>query len=403
LIQLQHSSHILVGYQRREKRPEIDVLPVRKTFWQKALFRLVNRFEECTGLQYLVQPWKNQFLRHPFTQQADVINLHNIHSGFFSYTILPKLSAMAPLVWTLHDLWSLTGHCTYPGLYGCERWKTGCGRCPVLSDYPAIARDTTAFLWRTKNRVYRRSDITLVTPSRWMAEVVRQSPLLSQCAIHYVPHGLDTDVFKPTPKMVARKTLDVPADAKIVLFSSFDLFLPRKGGTYLLEALQRLVSKGAKDLLLLIVGDKQSELGGHYQFPVRGLGPIDDERVMALCYSAADVYVGPSLVEAFGLVFSEAMACATPVVAFASTGAAEVVRHMETGYLARYKDVEDLAQGIRLLLEDDGLREKFKRRSREVVEQEYTLALQAQRHVELYRHVIERRSAGQRTGVSDEF
>ena len=112
---------------------------------------------------------------------------------------------------------------------------------------------------------------------------------------------------------------------------------------------------------------------------------------MALCYSAADLYAGPSLAETFGLVFSEAMACGTPVVAFAGTGASEVVRHMETGYLARYQDGEDLAQGLRLLLENDGLRGQLSGRSREVVEQEYTLDLQARRHVQLYERVIAQR------------
>lgn len=395
LGRLGHSSHMLVGAQQH-KRPEIDMLPVRRNFWQKTCYRLVNRFEEYTGLQYLVQPWRNQFLRHPFTRQAEVINLHNVHSGFFPYTILPKLSRRTLLVWTLHDFWGVTGHCGYPVLYGCERWKSGCGQCPALSDYPPLSRDTTAFLWRVKERVYRRSRITLVTPSRWVAETVRQSPLLNQCEVHCIPHGLETEVFKPTPKLAARKMLELPPDAKIVLFSSlFDALLPRKGGTYLLEALQRLIKEGIPDLLLLTVGRGRISLGEKYQFPVRSLGLIGDDHLLALCYSAADLYVGPSLAETFGLVFSEAMACATPVVAFAGTGAAEVVRHLETGYLARYRDAEDLTRGMRLLLQDDELRERCGRRSREVVEREYTLELYSQRYAQLYQAGIDQRLKSQ--------
>jgi glycosyltransferase involved in cell wall biosynthesis len=221
-----------------------------------------------------------------------------------------------------------------------------------------------------------------------MVEVVRQSPLLGHCDVHCIPHGLDTTVFTPSPKVEARERLGLPPGARIVLFSSFDPLLPRKGGVYLFEALQRLTARGMKDLLLVTVGCDRHAMGDAYGGPVHNLGRIRDERKMAACYSAADVYVGPSLAETFGLVFTEAMACATPVVAFAGTGASEVVRHMKTGYLARYQDSEDVAQGIQWLLNDGDLRRTCGREGREVVEQEYTLELQARRQLELYEHVI---------------
>ncbi|MCG3119043.1 MAG: D-inositol-3-phosphate glycosyltransferase [bacterium] len=393
------ASHMLVGY-KKKNRPEIVMLPARETAWQNNFFHFVNRFEERTGLQYLWQPWKKQFLRHPLTRQAEAINLHNIHSGYFSHTILPALSRMAPVVWTLHDLWSITGHCSYPYLHDCERWKSGCGRCPALADYPPLSIDTTALLWRIKARVYQHSDIALVTPSRWMAGLIRHSPLLKKFELHCIPHGLDTKVFKPVPKLAAREQLGLPPAAEIVLFSAFDLFQARKGGVYLFEAMQRLVEEGRKNLLLLTMGSERVEFSGTYKFPVHHLGLLQDEKAMALSYSAADLYAGPSLAEAFGLVYMEAMACATPVLAFDCTAVPEVVRHMETGYLARLKDGEDLLNGLRLLLNDETLREKLGRQCREIVEQEYTLTLQAQRYVELYQHLIDRRRGGFRNNAS---
>jgi glycosyltransferase involved in cell wall biosynthesis len=389
-IKLGHSSKMLVGY-KRKNRPEIEMLPARNTRWQKGLHLFVNGLEERTGLQYLLQPWKKQFLRHRFTQQAEVINLHNLHSGFFSHTLLPKLSAHAPLVWTLHDLWSLTGHCCFPYMLGCERWQTGCGKCPELSAHPAIAVDTTALLWRIKARVYRRSDIIIVTPSEWMADIARRSPLLNRFEIQCIPHGLDTAMFKPVPKRSARQKLGMPLDAKVILFSAFEIFHERKGGVYLFEALQRLFDEGRKDFLLMTVGSGRVNLGDKYTFPIHNVGLIKDEKLMALSYNAADLYAGPSLAEAFGLVYMEAMACATPVVAFDCTAVSEVVRHLETGYLARTKDVDDFTRGLRLLLDDEALREKLSRQSRELVEREYTLELQAQRYLELYRHAIAKR------------
>lgn len=392
-IALGHSSQMLVGHKFTE-HAGIAMLPPRNNLWQKGLFRFVNRFEELTGLQYLWQPWKKQFLRHPFTRRADVINLHNIHNGFFSHTILPELGRQAPLVWTLHDLWSITGHCGSPFIHDCERWRTGCGRCPALSANPGIAIDTTAMLWRIKSKLYERCHFTIVAPSEWLARAARESPLLGRFEAHCIPHGLDTALFRPTPKEAARLALGIPPEAKVVLFAAFDLFQTRKGGVYLFDALQRLVDEGFKDLLLVTVGNERGGLGDRYRIPMQQLGLIRDERTLAQCYSAADLYAGPSLAETFGLVYIESMACGTPVVAFDCTAVPEVVRHLETGYLARNRDVDDLTHGIRLLLEDAALRERLGRQGRERVEREYTLGVQARRYIDLYQRAIDERRAG---------
>ena len=388
---LGHSSRMLVGHKRKDL-PEIEMLPRRSTPWQKWLYRGINRFEHLTGLQYLCQPWRRQFLRHRFTKEADVVNLHNTHSGYFSHTILPALSQRTAVVWTLHDLWSMTGHCGSPYMYGCERWKSGCGKCPALFDHPAIAIDTTAWLWRVKARLYQRSALAFVTPSEWLARMVRQSPLLDRFEVRCIPHGLDIDLFKPTPKTIARETLGIKSDAKVVMFAAFDPFLHRKGGVYLFEALRRLTEEGRRDLLLVTVGSAGADLK-EYRIATQNLGLIRDERVLATCFSAADLYVGPSLHETFGLVFMEAMACGTPVVAFDNTAVPEIVRHLVTGYLARNQDADDLTHGVRRLLADDAERERLGRQSRELVEREYPLELQARRYLDLYREVIDTRAA----------
>jgi glycosyltransferase involved in cell wall biosynthesis len=392
--ELGHTSRLLVGHKFTD-HAEIAMLPPRDTPWQKGLYRFVYRFEELTGLQYLWQPWKKQFLRHPFTRRADVINLHNIHNGFFSHTILPQLDRQAPLIWTLHDLWSITGHCGSPFIHDCERWRTGCGRCPALDANPGIAIDTTALLWRIKAKVYERCRFTIVAPSEWLARSARESPLLGRFEALCIPHGLDTEVFRPTAKQQARRALGIPPGAKVVLFAAFDLFQTRKGGVYLFDALQRLVDEGHRDLLLVTVGNEQNSLGGGYRIPLQPLGLIRDDRTLAQCYSAADVLAGPSLAETFGLVYIESMACGTPVIAFDCTAVPEVVRHMDSGYLARNRDLDDLTQGIRTLLEDAALRERLGRQGRERVLREYTLALQARRYLDLYQRAIdERRSRG---------
>ena len=294
------------------------------------------------------------------------------------------------MVWTLLDMWPLTGHCAYS--YDCERWKTGCGCCPILSDYPALAVDTTALLWRIKQGVYRRSEVTIVTPSRWFTEVVRQSPLLGRFRVVQIPLGLDTHVFTPLPKPAARLALGLPDDAKVIVFVAAGLAERRKGATFVFQALQELARAGTNHLWLMTVGPGRA-VPEHtpLPYPIRHLGEISDDHILATCYSAADVLVAPSLVEGFGQVFSEAMACGTPCVAFETGGVPEVVRHLETGYLARRGDALDLAKGLGLLLDDEALCLRMSARCRQVAEEEYSLELMARRHLELYEELLARR------------
>lgn len=385
-----HASHMLVGYERGGL-PGVESLMPRGAPW-RAAHRLIGGLEEVTGLQYLLQPWKRALLRHPLTREAEVVNLHNLHGGYFPIRALPELGRAVPLVWTLHDLWGLTGHCGFPDDHACERWTTGCGRCPSLESYPRLAIDTTAFLWRRKAAIYGRTDLTIVTPSRWLARAVERSPLLGRFRRRVVPHGVDTAVFSPTPRQEAREALGLPRDAELILFSAFDPFLERKGGAFLFDVLRRLWEEGRSRLALVMVGCQDVDLAGRVPVPVHNLGLIRDERSMALAYSAADVYAGPSLSESFGLVFLESLACGTPVIAFQSTAVPEVVRHEEDGYLARARDGEDLLQGLRGLLDDPVRRVEMGRRGRERVVRERGLAEQARRYVELYEETLERRA-----------
>ena len=225
LLRLGHESRMVVGH-KIESRPEIDRIGFSRTLPGRILNRLVLELETITGLQYLIQPNRYRFLSHRFVQDADIIHLHNLHGNFFSFTILPLLSRIAPIVWTLHDTWPLTGHCSYN--YDCDRWEKGCGRCPYLAEYPPIKVDTTALLWRLKERAYRRSEMRIAAPSRWLADMARRSPLLKPFEVHHIPYGIDTQVFQPLDRLSARQGLRVPPDAEVVMLNPF-LGLPEKG------------------------------------------------------------------------------------------------------------------------------------------------------------------------------
>lgn len=390
LLKLGWDSKMLTGFKVEAGREDIDCLPRQDGLPRRAFKRLVNKLEQVAGLEYLLLPWKRQFLEHPFVQDAEVVHLHNVHGGFFSHTILPDLSRQKKLVWSIHDLWPLTGHCYYPDMYECRRWKTGCGQCPGLrqDDHYPLSLDITKYLWNTKRKIYSRSKITLVAQSKWTLEQIRSSPLLGSFDVHVIPYGLDADVFRPINKETARDLLGLPQGVKILLFTAVGLSSERKGWTYLRKALLRLRMETNERVVFLTVGGSairdQMETG----IEIIHLGQVNNDRLLTLVYNAADLYVGASLVETFGQVFLEAMACGVPVVTFNTSGVRDVVRHMETGYLAGYKDATDLARGIDLLLTDGALRERLGRHGREVVEAEYSMDLQARRFEKLYQDIL---------------
>lgn len=349
---------------------------------------LSGRVLDRLGFQYLFYPSSYLLPLRAWIREADVIQLYNTHGGYLSHTILPKLSRLRPVVWRLSDMWPITGHCAYS--YECERWKSGCGECPYLADYPGLSRDTTALLWWVKDRVYRCSRLTMVAPSKWLANLAEQSPLLGRFSIHIIPNGLDTEVFRPLPKRSTRGMFDIDTRSRVIFFSAHSVLDRRKGASFLEEALSRLADRGVKDVTVLVVGAHADKWEMEGQFPVKRLGEIRDDQIMAAAYAAADLFVLPTLAENLPNGILESMACGTPVVSFNVGGVPEAVRHMETGYLAAYQDVADLAKGIQLLLDDPDLRFRMSRRCREIAEQEYSLDLQARRFVHLYHDVIDR-------------
>jgi glycosyltransferase involved in cell wall biosynthesis len=311
------------------------------------------------------------------------VQLHNLHGSYFSFTALPALSRRRPIVWQLHDQWAMTGHVAYS--LDCERWRSGCGSCPYLGEYPRLQRDTTALLWRLKDAVYRRSALSLVVPSRWMAELVARSPLLRRFDTRYIPTGIDIDVFKPASREEARRRFGLPADRRIVFFAAAHLNERRKGLHLLVEALRRL----PEPPLLVVAG--AGSVGTAVES--RSLGTISDETVLADAYRAADLFVVPTLADVLTQTAPEAVACGTPCVSFDRGGVVDVVRHLETGYRAAFEDVDDFARGITTLLDDDELLERLRRRCREVAEEEFAVAVQVERYAALYEELAERDAA----------
>jgi glycosyltransferase involved in cell wall biosynthesis len=393
LIDQGHRSRIVA---RLRKTPQPNVLTVSEAVG--AGHSLAHQFLNNVRMQldaWFALPWlygsTQRIVRSDLFEQADVVQLHNLHSWYFNYELLPQIAARKPVVWTLHDMWAFTGHCAYA--YDCERWQAGCFACPLLrgsgrqwvEPRPTLI-DRTAQQWRKKRELYQSSRLHVVTPSMWLADQVQKSILGGAMSIQCIPYGLDLDLYHPVEQSVARQRWGIPADVKVILFVAANVRQKRKGLVYLLEALRRLDSP--ESVFLLTIGGKpmaEQELSG---FRHTHLGQLSDEPTLNLAYNAADLFVSPALADNLPLVVMESLACGTPVVAFDVGGIPEMIAHLHTGYLARYKDANDLTAGVRTILGDGTLRARMRQRCREAATARYGLHDQARSYVELYERAI---------------
>jgi glycosyltransferase involved in cell wall biosynthesis len=368
---LGHVSRMLVG---RKVTPDTDIRPLKRNLLWRALDRASGELFDLLSLQYVFYPSSFGVLADAWFRSASVVQLHNLHGSYFGFTALPAISRLRPVVWQLHDQWGLTGHVAYS--LDCERWRHGCGMCPYLGEYPRLRHDRTALLYRLKDRVYESSRLNLVVPSRWMADIVAASPLLNRFPVHYIPTGIDIDVFKPGARDDARRRLGLPLDRRIIFFAAANINERRKGLHLLAQALRRLDDPP----LLLVAGNGTVSRG----IETRYLGAVLDEEILADAYRAADVFAVPTLADVLTQTAPESIACGTPCVSFDRGGVIDVVRHLETGYQAKFGDVDDLARGLTTLLGDSELLARLSHRCREVAETEFAVQQQVERYASLY-------------------
>jgi glycosyltransferase involved in cell wall biosynthesis len=316
----------------------------------------------------------------------DIIHLHWIAGGFLRIETLRKFHK--PIVWTLHDMWAFTGGCHYDN--SCGRYKESCGICPQLGS--KRQSDLSHWVWKRKMKTWKDLDITIVTPSRWLAKSAQSSSLFKNHRIEVIPHGLDIQRFKPIDKKIARDILSLPRDKKLILFGAVNSTTDKRKGFHLLiPALKVLTSKGwHKKIELIVFGSSKPHDQPDFGFKVNYLGQLKDEISLAVVYAAADVFVLPSIQENLANVIMEAMACGTPCVAFHIGGMPDMIEHEHAGYLAQPFETEELAHGISWILDNDHRREILSRQARQKVEQKFEIKSVAQRYINLYNELFEK-------------
>ena len=345
---------------------------------------LIRCFTWCFGLNSIHSLSSFDLPKHLFYKEADVLNFHNLHSNTLNYLAIPSLTKNKPALFTLHDMWSFTGHCAYS--YDCDRWKIGCGKCPYPHSYPGIRMDNTRLEWKLKNWVYSRTNLTIVTLSNWLTQQAKQS-MLNRFPIHCIPNGIDTEAYQPLDPERCRSLLGIPKHKKVLMFVAQILTDTRKGGDLLAKALSSLPKSIKAEILLLAIGERGEAISEVVDIETLNLGYVSSDRLKSIAYSAADLFIFPTRADNLPLVLQESMACGTPMVSFKVGGVPDLVRHGITGYLANPGDTKDFSQGILQLLEEQELRESMSQNCRGIAVEEYALKLQAQRYIDLYHQV----------------
>lgn len=355
--------------------------------------RVAGKVESRLSLQSIFPILGLSLRRQFYFRQADLVHLQLLHSRqFFSMLQLGEFAdGRRPVVWTLHDPWVTTGHCVHP--LDCQRWQIGCGECPDLTTPLAVRRDTTRLNWSIKRWAVKRARIHLVVASKWIQQRLSKSPIVAHLPVTLIPFGVDRTVFRPLEKNACRRKLGIPVEARAIglRWTPWNVL---KGTEYAVQALERLPPGLVTHIICF---DSTSDMGfgslrGKYQFV--HLGWVDHDETVATALNAADVFVMPSLAETFGMMAVESMACGTPVVVFQNTSLPEVVRSPHCGLAVPYKDSEALARGIRTVFQDSSLREALVRNGLGLVDDEYRQETYIQRHLDLYRALIEEQGRG---------
>jgi glycosyltransferase involved in cell wall biosynthesis len=348
---------------------------------------MAKKITNLLGLQYMFFPSSAALLFHPWFKSADIIQLYNTHGNYFSHSVLPFMSRRKRIVWRLSDMWPATGHCAYSG--DCDRWIVGCYKCPYLDSYPPLAWDSSSWLWRWKKYLYRNTRLHIVAPSFWIKDIAEKSPLLNRFPKTIIVNGVDIEMFRPLSKDEARKALNIPPGKKVILFLAHVVQNnPRKGGDYVIRALNRLMAEGHRDFIAFLVGRGAENWGQELRCPTRRHNLINNDEQLSQVYNCADLLIHPSVVENLPNCIIEAMACGTPAIAFDVGGVKEVILHKENGYLAKYKDDEDLFQGLKWLLNHPSLHAALGEKCRAWVENTFSLKLQTQRFLDLFQELM---------------
>ncbi|MFK8281202.1 glycosyltransferase family 4 protein [Capnocytophaga cynodegmi] len=350
-------------------RPFLDALPLKcyknrtKTPFSPAWFpfsKVVDRINEFN---------------------PDVVHLHWICGGMLPIEDLAKIKK--PIVWTLHDMWAFTGgeHIDE----GQGHYLEKCGYSKVLGSKKE--NDLSRIGWNRKNKVYSKIDkLLIISPSEWMHNEAKRSSLLKNKIHYFLSNVIDTNLFKPLEKKVAKTLWGLPQDKKLILFGAMSSTSdPNKGYDLLLKAIKLL--NGHNIEIVVFGSSKPINEQSLSNYKITYVDRLYDDVSLVSLYNCADVMVVPSRQENLPQTVTESMACGVPVVAFNTTGIPTIIEHKVNGYLASPFSSEDLKNGIEWVLNNEDYEDLSKNARQRIINSFSSEAL-IPRYLDLYNKII---------------
>nr|WP_294898631.1 glycosyltransferase [uncultured Pedobacter sp.] len=386
----------LYTYIKLGKRADINALypkPMDKFFATLRILaeRYLPRFyEKDLKVPFSLSFFGKDIHKHPELLNADIVHLHWINHGFLNPPDLAKLALLnKPIVWTMHDSNVFTGGCHVR--FDCQNYITHCGFCPLLKE--PEADDISHKTWERKKSAYEELKAQHISPSNWLANAAKQSGLLINKPVYTIPNTLETDIFKPVDKLIARESLGLKPDDFILLSG----FMPskkdaHKGTSYLIDAINLWLAKNpeiAEKATLIVFGNRNNQLPPPFKIPVQFLGTINNDEILAQAYAAADAFLTTSLDDNLPNTVMESLACGTPVISFETGGIPDMVEHKKNGYLAKYKDATDFMEGLSWIYNHPD-RATLSINARAKVMSEFSEETIALKHISLYKSLLKR-------------
>lgn len=353
MIQNGIDSKLLVANKKSHSNNVIAVFsPIKRilySIYAAVYSKMISRLFKTSYMFSLGKSFSS-ITKHPLIKEADIIYIHWVQNNFLGIKAIEQiLKTNKPIILYMHDMWDITGGCHHS--FECNSYTIKCKNCPIIQrkifkEYSQRIIKKKEKHWGPYNNLY------FITPSSWLSNCVKNSLTFKSHSITTIPNLIDTQKFRPHNKELTREILGLPKNKKLLLFGAnngtANIY---KGWTYLKEALTMLNDKKNIEIVLF-GGTLTSEEAKSLIFPIHSLGYITDVYSLVLMYNAVDVYINPSLAESFGMTTLEAISCGTYAVSFAVGGLTDIIRHKETGYLASYKNTNDLANGIEWCLNE---------------------------------------------------
>ena len=373
-----------------DKKADVDYFVRNKALKNENIIKLPYKAQENivqssyinknrTKLSNTLFSFTNEITTLPDLSKYDIINLHWIEHFLSLENLQHLVNLKKPIIWTLHDQKPFTGGCHYTA--GCERFIDDCINCKQLI---VDEKKLPQTMLNLKKEIFKYANLTIVTPSKWLSDEARKSALFQNKEVFTIANSVDCELFKKRKN--AKERFNIDKNSVVLSFGVVSHIEKRKGFDELYKALE-IVKNRVKniDIVGLIFGKNTSEL------PIRTIdvGYLDNEIDLSYIYSASDFFILPSLEDNLPNVILESMACGTPVVAFDTGGAKDIIDD-SNGIIVPKGDINKLAESIITMIQKKELRDKKSIQARERILAEFQFHHQAEKYLELYNNLLQK-------------